>query len=133
MQGVPQTMQINPTYADVLSEVQQFLADRAVACLAHGINKNRIMLDPGFGFGKTKEHNIALIQHLDRLTQLGYPLLVGLSRKSVLGKIAGGDELQRLHAGLAASVISVMKGAKVVRVHDVKATVDALKVVAAVI
>lgn len=133
MQGVPQTMQINPTYADVLSEVQQFLADRVAACLAHGINKNRIMLDPGFGFGKTKEHNIALIQHLDRLTQLGYPLLVGLSRKSVLGKIAGGDELQRLHAGLAASVISVMKGAKVVRVHDVKATVDALKVVAAVI
>lgn len=133
MQGVPQTMQINPTYADVLSEVQQFLADRVAICLAHGINKNRIMLDPGFGFGKTKEHNIALIQHLDRLTQLGYPLLVGLSRKSVLGKIAGGDELQRLHAGLAASVISVMKGAKVVRVHDVKATVDALKVVAAVI
>jgi dihydropteroate synthase len=132
MQGVPQTMQINPTYADVLSEVQQFLADRVAACLAHGINKNRIMLDPGFGFGKTKEHNIALIQHLDRLTQLGYPLLVGLSRKSVLGKIAGGDELQRLHAGLAASVISVIKGAKVVRVHDVKATVDALKVVAAV-
>lgn len=132
MQGVPQTMQINPTYADVLSEVQQFLTDRVAACLAHGINKNRIMLDPGFGFGKTKEHNIALIQHLDSLTQLGYPLLVGLSRKSVLGKIAGGDELQRLHAGLAASVISVIKGAKVVRVHDVKATADALKVVAAV-
>lgn len=132
MQGVPQTMQINPSYVDVLLEVQQFLADRADACLLHGINKNRIMLDPGFGFGKTKEHNIALIQHLDRFTELGYPLLVGLSRKSVLGKIAGGDELQRLHAGLAASVISVMKGAKIVRVHDVKATVDALKVVAAV-
>lgn len=132
MQGVPQTMQINPSYADVLAEVEQFLASRAEVCLAHGINKSRIMLDPGFGFGKTKEHNIALIQHLDKLTDLGYPLLVGLSRKSVLGKIAGGDELQRLHAGLAASVISVMKGAKVVRVHDVKATVDALKVVAAV-
>jgi len=132
MQGMPQTMQLNPSYTDVVAEVQQFLADRADACLAHGINKNRIMLDPGFGFGKTKEHNIALIQHLDRLKQLGYPLLVGLSRKSVLGKIAGGDEQQRLHAGLAASVISVMKGAKVVRVHDVKATVDALKMVAVV-
>jgi dihydropteroate synthase len=132
MQGMPQTMQLNPSYTDVVAEVQQFLADRADACLAHGINKNRIMLDPGFGFGKTKEHNIALIQHLDTMTDLHYPLLVGLSRKSVLGKIAGGDELQRLHAGLAASVISVMKGAKIVRVHDVKATVDALKVVAAV-
>lgn len=132
MQGTPQNMQINPSYADVVTEVEQFLASRVEVCLAHGINKNRIMLDPGFGFGKTKEHNIALIQNLDRLTQLSYPLLVGLSRKSVLGKIAGGDELQRLHAGLAASVISVMKGAKVVRVHDVKATVDALKVLAAV-
>ena len=132
MQGLPQTMQLNPSYIDVLAEVQQFLAVRADACLAHGISKNRIMLDPGFGFGKTKEHNIALIQHLDRITELGYPLLVGLSRKSVLGKIAGCDEQQRLHAGLAASVISVMKGARVVRVHDVKATVDALKVVTAV-
>lgn len=132
MQGLPQTMQLNPSYKDVVAEVQQFLAARVAACLAHGVSKNRIMLDPGFGFGKTKEHNIALIQHLDKLTDLGYPLLVGLSRKSVLGKIAGGDEQQRLHAGLAASVISVMKGAKVVRVHDVKATVDALKIVAAV-
>lgn len=132
MQGVPQTMQINPTYHDVVAEVKQFLTDRVDACLAGGILKERILLDPGFGFGKTTAHNIALIQHLDRLAELGFPLLVGLSRKSVLGKIAGGDELQRLHAGLAASVISVMKGAKIVRVHDVKATVDALKVVAAV-
>ncbi len=132
MQGVPQTMQLNPVYNDVVEEVKQFLADRAEACLAKGISKERILLDPGFGFGKTTAHNVALIQHLDRLNALGYPLLVGLSRKSVLGRIAGGDEQQRLHAGLAASVISVMKGAKIVRVHDVKATVDALKVVAAV-
>jgi len=132
MQGMPQTMQLNPNYQDVVSEVIQFLQDRANACLARGISAERIVLDPGFGFGKTKEHNIALIQHLDDLADLGYPLLVGLSRKSVLGKIAGGDEQQRLHAGLAASVISVMKGAKIVRVHDVKATVDALKVVSAV-
>jgi dihydropteroate synthase len=132
MQGIPQTMQINPQYTDVVAEVKQFLADRVEACLAHGIASERIMLDPGFGFGKTTAHNVALIQHLDTFTALGFPLLVGLSRKSVLGRIAGGDEQQRLHAGLAASVISVMKGAKIVRVHDVKATVDALKVVAAV-
>jgi len=132
MQGVPQTMQLNPQYEDVVAEVKQFLADRVEACLAHGIASERILLDPGFGFGKTTAHNVALIQHLDRFAELGFPLLVGLSRKSVLGRIAGGDEQQRLHAGLAASVISVMKGAKIVRVHDVKATVDALKVVAAV-
>lgn len=132
MQGIPQTMQINPQYTDVVAEVKQFLADRVEACLAHGIARERITLDPGFGFGKTTAHNVALIQHLDSFVELGFPLLVGLSRKSVLGRIAGGDEQQRLHAGLAASVISVMKGAKIVRVHDVKATVDALKVVAAV-
>lgn len=133
MQGVPQTMQINPTYGDVVAEVKQFLSDRVDTCLVHGIVKERILLDPGFGFGKTTAHNVALIQHLDSLAELGFPLLVGLSRKSVLGKIAGGDELQRLHAGLAASVVSAMKGAKIVRVHDVKATVDALKVVTAVL
>jgi len=132
MQGIPQTMQINPQYTDVVAEVKQFLTDRVEACLAHGIARERIMLDLGFGFGKTTVHNVALIQHLDSFIELGFPLLVGLSRKSVLGRIAGGDEQQRLHAGLAASVISVMKGAKIVRVHDVKATVDALKVVAAV-
>jgi dihydropteroate synthase len=133
MQGIPQTMQINPQYTDVVAEVKQFLADRVEACLAHRIARERIMLDPGFGFGKTTAHNVALIQHLGSFVELGFPLLVGLSRKSVLGRIAGGDEQQRLHAGLAASVISVMKGAKIVRVHDVKATVDALKVVSAVI
>jgi len=133
MQGTPQTMQVNPTYTDVVAEVKQFLVDRADAALAHGIAKERILLDPGFGFGKSTAHNIALVQQLDSLAAMGFPLLVGLSRKSVLGKIAGGDEAQRLHAGLAASVICAMKGAKIVRVHDVKATVDALKVVAAVI
>lgn len=132
MQGIPQTMQLNPVYDDVVAEVKQFLVERVDACLAHGIPKERILLDPGFGFGKTTAHNVLLLQHLDSLQALGFPLLVGLSRKSVLGRIAGGDEQQRLHAGLAASVISVMKGAKIVRVHDVKATVDALKVVAAV-
>ena len=133
MQGTPQTMQLNPNYRDVVSEVKQFLTDRLHVAIAHGITRERILLDPGFGFGKTTAHNIALIQHLDDLTNIGPPILVGLSRKAVLGKIAGGDESQRLHAGLAASVISAMKGAKIVRVHDVKATVDALKVVTVIL
>jgi len=132
MQGMPQTMQLDPHYTDVVEEVSSFLLLRLEAALAQGISKQRILLDPGFGFGKTTAHNITLIQNLDRLAALGQPLLVGLSRKAVLGKLVGGDEQQRLHAGLAASVISVIKGAKIVRVHDVKATVDALKVVAAV-
>ncbi|MDI1362041.1 dihydropteroate synthase [Methylotenera sp.] len=132
MQGTPQTMQLEPHYVDVVSEVKQFLMDRMNAALAHGIAKNRILLDPGFGFGKTRAHNIALIQHLDALDAIGLPLLVGLSRKSVLGSITGADEGQRLYASIAASVISAMKGAKILRVHDVKATVDALKVVTAI-
>mgnify|MGYP001241949544 FL=1 len=133
MQGNPQTMQMAPHYEDVLVEVGKFLADRLRACISHGIAKNRIILDPGFGFGKTREHNIRLIQQLEKLHSIGQPLLVGLSRKSVLGAIAGGDENQRLYASIAASVISAMKGAKIVRVHDVKATVDALKVVTAIL
>lgn len=133
MQGTPQTMQLEPNYLDVVEEVKQFLIDRLHATVTHGITKNRILLDPGFGFGKTREHNITLIQHLDKFIEIGQPLLVGLSRKSVLGSISGGDEGQRLNASIAASVISAMKGAKVLRVHDVKATVDALKVVTAVI
>ncbi len=132
MQGMPQTMQLAPHYVDVVSEVKQFLTDRLNTALTQGIVKNRILLDPGFGFGKTRAHNITLIKHLDKLVDIGQPLLVGLSRKAVLGAIAGGDEGQRLHASIAASVISAMKGAKILRVHDVKATVDALKVVAAV-
>jgi len=132
MQGMPQTMQLAPSYQDVVSEVVQFLTDRMYVVTSAGIAIDRIVLDPGFGFGKTTAHNIALIQHLTEIDAIGRPLLVGLSRKSVLGKIAGGDEQQRLHAGLAASVISAMKGAKIVRVHDVKATVDALKIVTAV-
>jgi dihydropteroate synthase len=132
MQGNPQTMQQDPHYDDVVSEVKAFLQQRLQAALAHGIDQHRIVLDPGFGFGKRTVHNIALIQHLEALNQIGQPLLVGLSRKSVLGAITGNDAQQRLYAGIAASVISAMKGAKILRVHDVKATVDALKVVAAV-
>lgn len=132
MQGLPQTMQLAPQYDDVVSEVKQFLIDRMNVAISHGIAKNRILLDPGFGFGKTRAHNISLIQQLSKLIDIGQPLLVGLSRKSVLGSIAGRDEGQRLYASIAASVISAMSGAKIIRVHDVKATVDALKVVTAI-
>ncbi|MBA3696361.1 MAG: dihydropteroate synthase [Methylotenera sp.] len=132
MQGNPQTMQIDPQYDDVIKEVSQFLIERLKIAEQAGINKERILLDPGFGFGKRTAHNVALIQNLDKLAAIGQPLLVGLSRKSVLGAITGGDEQQRVHAGLAAAVISAMKGAKILRVHDVKATVDALKVVSAI-
>lgn len=132
MQGTPQTMQVDPTYTDVVAEVKAFLAERAEACLQAGIAKHRILLDPGFGFGKTRAHNIRLIQELANLKDLGYPLLVGLSRKSVLGQVTGQDVDARLHASVAAAVISAMKGANIVRVHDVKPTVEALKVVAAI-
>ncbi|OYY49489.1 MAG: dihydropteroate synthase [Methylophilaceae bacterium 17-44-8] len=132
MQGTPQTMQANPQYIDVVQEVKAFLAERAAMCIKAGIEKPRILLDPGFGFGKTRAHNITLIQKLAELQELGFPLLVGLSRKSVLGQVTGQDVDARLHASVAAAVISVMKGAKIVRVHDVKATVEALKVVAAI-
>lgn len=131
MQGMPQTMQLMPNYNDVVKEVKQFLINRMQVVMGAGIAQDRIVLDPGFGFGKTTAHNIALIQALGEISDIA-PLLVGLSRKAVLGKIAGGDEQERLHAGLAASVISAMKGAKIIRVHDVKATVDALKIVSAV-
>ena len=132
MQGTPQTMQLAPQYTDVVGEIRQFLLNRMNEAVAHGITKDRILLDPGFGFGKTRAHNVTLIRHLGELNAIGQPLLVGLSRKSVLGSIAGGDEGQRLYASIAASVISAMKGAKILRVHDVKATVDALKVVTAI-
>jgi dihydropteroate synthase len=133
MQGLPATMQLDPQYDDVVAEVRAFLTERMAAAEAAGISRSRIVLDPGFGFGKRTEHNIALLQGLPEILSLGRPLLVGLSRKSVLGQITGGDVYVRLHASLAASVISVMKGARIVRVHDVKATADALKVAAAVL
>ena len=133
MRGTPQTMQIDPQYQDVVAEVKTFLAERMQAANAVGIANERIVLDPGFGFGKRTIHNIALLQQLQAISGLGRPLLVGLSRKSVLGQIVGGDVYVRLHASIAASVISAMKGARIVRVHDVKATADALKVVSAVL
>lgn len=133
MQGTPQTMQQDPQYTDVETDVRDFLELRMQVAMAAGIARERIVLDPGFGFGKRTVHNVTLLRKLDSLSRLGRPLLVGLSRKSVLGSLTGGDVDARLHASIAASVISAMKGAKIIRVHDVKATADALKVVAAVL
>lgn len=132
MQGTPQTMQQNPQYDDVVEEVKVFLNTRLQACINAGCKLGNILLDPGFGFGKTREHNIKLLQNLESFINLGQPLLVGLSRKSVLGQMTGNDVDARLYASIAASVIAAMKGAKILRVHDVKATVEALKVVAAI-
>jgi dihydropteroate synthase len=132
MQGTPQTMQDNPYYDNVVSDVKAFLADRLRVSIHAGIRAGRILLDPGFGFGKTRAHNITLIQQLESLTELGQPLLVGLSRKSVLGQVTGNDVDARLYASIAASVIATQKGAKILRVHDVRATVEALKVVSAI-
>lgn len=133
MQGRPQTMQADPQYSDVVGEVKAFLKARLDAAEQAGIDRSRIVLDPGFGFGKRTAHNLTLLNHLNDLQSLGLPLLIGLSRKSVLGQVVGLSVDERVHASIAASVISVMKGASIVRVHDVKPTVDALKIVEAVV
>lgn len=133
MQGTPQTMQLQPQYQDVLVEVRQFLQQRVSHLSAAGIAKQRIAIDPGFGFGKKTQHNLTLLKQLAQIRFDNLPILAGLSRKSILGQLAGGDPSQRLYASLAASVLAVSHGANIVRVHDVKATVEALKVTAAVL
>jgi dihydropteroate synthase len=132
MQGIPESMQENPEYTDVVAEVRQFLADRASACLATGIARERILLDPGFGFGKTTRHNLLLLQQLDRLVAEGYPVLVGLSRKSLIGKVLGLPVDERLYPGLALAVLAVWQGAAIVRTHDVRATREAVDMCQAV-
>ena len=129
MQGEPRTMQAQPRYDDVVAEVQDFLAARVAACEAAGIARNRLLVDPGFGFGKTVEHNYALLRELGRLAAIGVPVLAGLSRKSMLGAVTGRENgAARLAASVAAAVLAVERGASVVRVHDVAATKDALAV-----
>lgn len=131
MQGEPRSMQDEPQYADVVAEVGAFLAGRAQACLDAGIPGGDIVVDPGFGFGKTVSHNLELLRGLPRLKRLGYPVLAGLSRKSTLGVITGRGTGDRLAASVAAAVLAVQNGASIVRVHDVGETSDALKVLAA--
>lgn len=132
MQGEPGTMQKEPHYVDVVGEVASFLAERVAALEAAGVALNRISVDPGFGFGKTLEHNLELLRRLDELVVPGLPLLVGMSRKSMLGLLTGKPAQERLYAGIAAHVMAVERGARIVRVHDVAAMRDALAVVQAV-
>ena len=126
MQGVPQTMQDEPDYRDVVAEVISFLGARAAACEAAGIAQGQIVLDPGFGFGKTVGHNLSLLRRLDALVALGYPVLVGLSRKSLIGKVLGLPVDKRLYPSIALAVLAVWQGASIVRCHDVRQTREAV-------
>ena len=128
MQGDPATMQSNPDYRDVVREVRDFLAQRVAVAEAAGIARNRIVVDPGFGFGKTVEHNLALLRSLREFASLGGALLAGLSRKAMLGRLTGREPLERVHASVAAALLAIQNGAHIVRVHDVAATRDALAV-----
>ncbi len=128
MLGTPRTMQAAPVYCNVTLDVGTFLGERALAAVKAGIKANRIVIDPGFGFGKTVAHNLTLLRELSSLEKLGYPILAGLSRKSTIGAITGRDAQGRLAGSLAAHLVAVQNGAKILRVHDVAETVDALKV-----
>ncbi len=132
MQGEPGNMQQQPTYRDVVTEVRDFLAGRIAACEAAGIPRDRLLVDPGFGFGKTLAHNLALLRDLRALCSLGVPVLAGLSRKSMIGALLDAAPVgERLYGSLAAAVLAVERGAAIVRVHDVAPTVQALRIVAA--
>jgi dihydropteroate synthase len=128
MRGEPPTMQQAPVYRDVVGEVHDFLLARAAACEAAGIERDRIALDPGFGFGKTLEHNLDLLRALPKLVAAGYPVLAGFSRKASLGQITGRAVGERMPASIAAALAAVARGASLLRVHDVRETADALKV-----
>ena len=132
MQGQPRTMQAAPVYTDVVAEVYRFLEQRVAACLAAGIERCNLIVDPGFGFGKDISHNLALLRELAEFKALGLPILVGLSRKSVFGAILGKPVEQRLHGSVAAATLAVWFGADILRVHDVAATRDAVAVCRAV-
>ena len=131
MQGDPQTMQRSPGYVDVVKEVKAYLQERVQRCRAAGVSADRILVDPGFCFGKTLEHNLELLRHLKDSSPEGLPLLVGLSRKSIVGTLTGRATADRVHGSVALAVIAALNGALIVRAHDVAATVDALKIVSA--
>jgi dihydropteroate synthase len=133
MQGDPQTMQRSPGYVDVVKEVKAYLQERVQKCRAAGVSADRILLDPGFCFGKTLEHNLALLRRLEELSPEGLPLLVGLSRKSIVGTLTGRALADRIHGSVALAVVAALNGASIIRAHDVAATVDALKIVSAVL
>jgi dihydropteroate synthase len=127
MQRDPQTMQFNPEYHDVVAQVMQFLKERAELLTVKGVEANRIAIDPGFGFGKSLEHNLSMLKHFQQFSELGYAVLAGTSRKSMLGKITGKDTHERVAPSVAAAIMAADRGARIVRVHDVPETVDALK------
>ena len=127
MQRDPQTMQFNPEYHDVIAQVMQFLKERAELLKSKGVEGNRIAIDPGFGFGKSLEHNLTMLKHFHQFSQLGYAVLAGISRKSMLGKLTGKDTHERVAPSVAAAIMAADRGARIVRVHDVSETVDALK------
>jgi dihydropteroate synthase len=127
MQRDPLTMQFDPVYQNVVLEVMQFLKERAEVLKEKGVDANRIAIDPGFGFGKSLEHNLNMLSNFRQFSQLGYPVLAGISRKSMLGKITGKDTHERLASSVAAAIMAADRGARIVRVHDVPETVDALK------
>ncbi|MGD8497665.1 MAG: dihydropteroate synthase [Chromatiales bacterium] len=132
MQGEPRSMQQDPSYRDVVAEVREFLEARLATCEQAGIPRARLMVDPGFGFGKTLHHNLALARGLDRLARLGAPLLVGVSRKAMIGALLGDVPIEgRLHGSVAAALLAAASGASVLRVHDVGPTVQALQILAA--
>jgi dihydropteroate synthase len=133
LQGEPRTMQQNPHYDNVVNDIKTFLLERIQVCLDAGITKNRFIIDPGFGFGKTLEHNLLLMKKLQQFTELGYPVLVGVSRKSMIGKILDKPVTERLYGSCALAVLAISKGAAIIRTHDVAATVDALKMTHAVL
>jgi|SRR5690606_17889217 len=133
MLGEPDTMQQDPHYDDVVTEVRDFLAAQVAACAAAGIAPKNIILDPGFGFAKNLEHNLKLFQHLEHICALGFPVLVGVSRKRMLGEVTGRDVADRAVASAAAAAMAVMKGAVIIRAHDVRENVDAVKMAAAIL
>ncbi len=126
MQGSPVTMQTNPQYADAVSEVRNFLESRALFAMKHGVSPRQIALDPGIGFGKTDEHNIALLREIPKLVAIGCPVLIGVSRKSLIGRLLGREIDDRLAGSLSAALFAVMRGAHILRVHDVKESCDAV-------
>jgi len=132
MQGDPQTMQQRPAYIDVVAEVKAFLLQRVAECMAAGVRRDCLILDPGFGFGKSLDHNLSLLRSLDALVAAGFPVLVGLSRKSMLGELLGRAVEDRLPGSLALAMAARQRGARIVRVHDVAATVDVFRTLDAV-
>lgn len=132
MQGLPSTMQNSPSYDNVINDIMVFFQQRIDVCINAGITRERLIVDPGFGFGKTLEQNLYLLANLSKFSQLGLPLLAGLSRKSMIGDLLNRKVEQRLAGSLSAAILAVQQGADIIRVHDVQATVDALKVLKAV-